>query len=308
MNVEPFNVLPASKLDKTPPEQRFLIDTLWADSGVGVIGGTPKSCKSWLGLEMAVSVASGQPCLGRFAVRKPGPALIYLAEDGLEIVRDRLDALCQHHGIEIDTLDVRVIVTPSLRLDLECDSQRLYATIARHQPRLLVLDPLVRLHHADENSAQEISRLLAGLRTLQRKHQVAIVLVHHTRKAIRGRQPGQSLRGSGDLHAWGDSNLYLRHQRDALELTVEHRAAAAPEPLRVKLVEPPPHLELVGAPEPEKSLEQRIIEALHTLDEPITSTALRKLLAVKNQRLVDALRILDGRGRIKRLKTGWIAV
>jgi len=44
MNVEPFNVVPAAKLDKTSPEQRFLINTLWAETGVGVIGGTPKSC------------------------------------------------------------------------------------------------------------------------------------------------------------------------------------------------------------------------------------------------------------------------
>ena len=46
----------------------------------------PKACKSWLGLEMAVSVASATPCLGTFPVREPGGVLIYLAEDSLEAV------------------------------------------------------------------------------------------------------------------------------------------------------------------------------------------------------------------------------
>jgi hypothetical protein len=71
----------------------------------------------------------------------------------------------------------------------------------------------VRLHRIDENLAGEMSALLGELRALQREHHVAIVLVHHVRKngSPRG-QDGQSLRGSGDRHAWGDSNLYLRRR------------------------------------------------------------------------------------------------
>lgn len=36
---------------------------------------------------------------------------------------------------------------------------------------------------------------------------------------------GQSLRGSSEFHAWGDSNLYLRRHGEQLTLSVEHRAA-----------------------------------------------------------------------------------
>jgi hypothetical protein len=57
------------------------------------------------------------------------------------------------------------------------------------------------------------------LRALQRECRVAIALVHHVRKngSPRG-QDGQSLRGSGDLHAWGDSNLYLRRRERQMVL------------------------------------------------------------------------------------------
>jgi hypothetical protein len=45
------------------------------------------------------------------------------------------------------------------------------------------------------------------------------------------------LRGSSELHGWGDSNLYLRRHRDQLTLTVEHRAAPSLDPIPVQLLE-----------------------------------------------------------------------
>jgi hypothetical protein len=70
-----------------------------------------------------------------------------------------------------------------------------------------------------------VATILASLRELQRSHNVAIVVVHHTRKNQRASQNGQALRGSGDFHAWSDSALYLNHDHDVLRLTVEHRSA-----------------------------------------------------------------------------------
>ena len=47
--------------------QRWLVEGLWGVS-VGVIGGAPKSAKTWLGLDMA-SVATGTACLGNTPCR-----------------------------------------------------------------------------------------------------------------------------------------------------------------------------------------------------------------------------------------------
>ena len=80
-------------------------------------------------------------------------------------------------------------------------------------PRLLVLDPFVRLHRIDENDAGQVSALLGYLRELQREHDVAVLVVHHARKNGSAGQSGQSLRGSGDFFAWADSLLYVRRPR-----------------------------------------------------------------------------------------------
>jgi len=64
----PLPVIRAADLDQEPPERRWLLRELWGHAAVGVIGGAPKCCKSWLGLDLALSVASATPCLGRFGV------------------------------------------------------------------------------------------------------------------------------------------------------------------------------------------------------------------------------------------------
>jgi RecA-family ATPase len=65
-------VAPAYRLAERAEEQRWLVTGLWSAEAVGIIGGEPKCCKSFLALDLAVSVAAGTPCLRRFAVPNPG--------------------------------------------------------------------------------------------------------------------------------------------------------------------------------------------------------------------------------------------
>jgi len=72
----------------------WLIEDLWCDQAVGILGGEPKCCKSFLALDLAVSVASGAPCLRRFRPRHTGPVLLFPAEDAHAVVRQRLLGIC----------------------------------------------------------------------------------------------------------------------------------------------------------------------------------------------------------------------
>ena len=91
-------VAPAHTLAERAEEQRWLVDGLWSEEAVGIIGGEPKCCKSFLALDLAISIAAGTPCLRRFAVQRPGRVLLYAAEDALHIVRRRLDGICAAAG------------------------------------------------------------------------------------------------------------------------------------------------------------------------------------------------------------------
>ena len=303
---------------------RWRIDQVWGE-GVGILGGPPKATKSWFGLDMAVSIASATPLLGHFKVRDSGPTLVYLAEDALPQVRSRIAGICKHRGLDIETLDVHVITAPAVRLDQETDQKRLTITVKNMRPRLLLLDPLIRLHRADENSSADISAILGFLRELQRTCDVAIVVVHHMRKAIRSHL-GQALRGSGDLHAWTDHAVYLTRTGpggNRIRLTLEHRAAPNIEPLELQLASSSDgaatHLEVVGSAPPQDSkpdlhglgapcLHERVLNTLKAAASPMSRAQLRSSLRINNNRLGDALSELQCDGRIRRGSDGYCLV
>lgn len=292
-------------------QKRWLIKDLWALEAVGIIGGAPKCCKSWLGLDLAISVASKTPCLGFFPVQHSGAALVYLAEDASPMVRQRVLGICNHRKIDIHSLELNIIDSPSLRLDLESDRARLTDAIERLNPKLLLLDPLVRLHRADENSSADISALLGFLRELQRQFNMAVVLVHHMSKKHRT-QLGQALRGSGDLHAFGDCNAYLVRKDKKLLLSLEHRFAPTSEPMKLDLVSDinglNTHLQLADdsiQSQQNLPLEEAVRLTLANSDEPLTRSALRNILHVNNQRLGIVLSDLENNRTISRGPNGW---
>jgi RecA-family ATPase len=200
-------VEPAYRLAERADEQRWLVTGLWSEQAVGIVGGEPKCCKSFLALDLAVAVAAGIPCLRRFSVPRAGRVLLYAAEEALHIVRRRLEGICAAVGASLANLDIQVITSPSVRLDLDADRRNLAETVAKLRPRLLILDPFVRLHRIDENASGEVAPLLAYLRELQRRLAVAVLVVHHAKKGAGRARAGQALRGSSEFHAWGDSNL-----------------------------------------------------------------------------------------------------
>ncbi len=305
----------AHRLAEQPLARRWLIEGLWADEAVGIVGGEPKCCKSFLALDMAVAVAGGVPCVRRFAPTQTGRVLLFAAEDALHVVRQRLAGIARAAGRVLDDLDIHVITAPSVRIDVELDRDALTATVAELRPKLLVLDPFVRLHRIDENLSGEVAPLLAYLRELQRRFHVAVVLVHHARKGGAKMRAGQALRGSSEFHAWGDSNLYLRRHGDQISLAVEHRAAASITAVSLQLaidgdaialaaiehvVAPGPHAD---AP---TTLADKIEAQLADAAKPMTAAALRKLCRVRNASLTAALTDLVATGRARKDDAGYV--
>lgn len=314
----PPPMLPVSAayaLEDRGDANRWLIETLWSRAGVGILGGSPKACKSWLGLEMAVAVTSGAPCLGELPVRDTGTALVFMAEDALDDVKRRLAGICRHRGLDLTKLPLQVITAPMVRLDLERDQELLAETVRHFQPRFILLDPFVRLHRIDENNAGSVSPLLGYLRALQREFDTAIMVTHHSRKnSSKATHAGQGLRGSGDLHAWGDSNLYIRRSGKALRLAIEHRAAPEPEPLLLALLgDPDAHLEVTGRGDEdeggdEESRRSDLEEAVlaHLQRGPQTTRALRAAIGARHTTVQEMIAKLEAAGLVRREGGRWV--
>jgi RecA-family ATPase len=309
--VKTLPVQPAWALSAQADEQRWLVSGLWSQEAVGIVGGEPKCCKSFLALDLAVAVASGRPCLRRFEVPHPGRVLMYAAEDALHVVRARLEGICAAAQCRLDDLDVQVITAPTLRLDLQADRERLERTVANLTPRLLILDPFVRLHRIDENASGEVAPLLAYLRELQRRHHLAVLVVHHAKKSAGRARAGQALRGSSEFHAWGDSNLYLRRSESELTLTVEHRAAPSAPGMTLELAQRGHALALevrqsTSSPAPPpSSVDERITAALMSATRALPIAELRTLCRVRNATLHERLAALTHAGQLVRCAQGY---
>ena len=298
----------AFKLGKQEQSTRWLIEGLWLKEAVGIIGGEPKSYKTFVALHLAAAVASGVPCFGKFAVHDIGRALVFCGEDSLPSVRARLEAISILAATSFVRLNVHVITAPSFRLDLEKDREMLNKTIAFHKPKLLVLDPFVRLHRIDENKSGEVAPLLSHLRELQRVHNLAIALVHHAKKGGKKMRGGQSLRGSSEFHAWGDTNLYPRRvssRSEEIELEVEHRNGAAIHNLFLRPVALGESMALgltdmeTTEEVPTADVKEQIV-ALLAGSGPMASTALRAECKVRKSTMIAKLDELVEERRIQK--------
>jgi RecA-family ATPase len=308
----PLPIQRAAQLPTQGAQTQWLIQDLWSDQAVGILGGEPKCCKSFLALDIALSVASGTDCLRRYPVKRKGTVLLFPAEDSLAIVRKRLEGIAAAAGITLEPLPIEVITAPTLRLDMEQDRLRLAETVKNLHPTLLILDPLIRLHRIDENDATQIAGLLSFLRELQRNHGVAVLLVHHARKDSRGSRPGQALRGSSELHGWGDSNLYMRRHKNQLTLWTEHRAAPSLDPIPMELEQ---NGEALALSIQQKTIEkeetknptktQKILQALEEQDQPVTLHRLREHCSMRTATVSELLKQLIEKGDVHHSPSGY---
>ena len=312
----PFNSCLARDISVLSQEQRWLIDILWGAGAVGIIGGEPKCCKSFLGLALLLAIASGQPCLGKYQVHQTGPVLLFAAEDALPAVRQRLEGLCLLQGLNLDTLPIHVLTEAKVRLDVAEDCRRLAKTVDQLKPVMVLLDPFVRMHQVDENVSAMVAPLLGVLRDLQRTYGCAVALVHHARKGAGNIRTGQALRGSSELHAWLDASLFLRRRGERLKMWIEHRSLPSSEqPLELRLQVKGEAVGLAlepAGPAPDESdglrrasPEERILRSLSEQTQPMSTRQLQQQVRLRTQTLCGLLEQLTAQGRVGHSKQGY---
>lgn len=314
-----MTLLPVTKahnLKAVATEQQWLIQGLWGKESVGIIGGEPKSCKSFLALSMAIAVTSGKPCLDHFNVNHKGRVLFFAAEDAAHIVRDRLDKLCTYFKINLTDLDLWIITAPSIHLNIETHRLNLIETVQKIKPTLLILDPFVRLHTGiDENLSAVVAPILDSLRRIQKRFHCAVSIVHHARKGAAHIRAGQALRGSSEFHAWGDSNLFLRRKSDHLHLDIEHRNQPGQTAVPIELKIQNQAIALVRISKPEQQFDKnnnsiqlntnRILQALKSAKQPLRLREIRTHCQIRTATLSDLLKDLVNQKKIARTKHGW---
>src|SRR5690606_17316367 len=204
----------------------WTIRDFWTRRSHGIIAGEPKSFKTTIALDMAVSVASGRPFLGKYPVEDQGPVLVIQEENSPWILKDYLEKIRSHKGLvgkaritggklRIEwppTLPIYYVNQQGILLSDPLHQKLITQVIEKVEPIMMILDPLYLMFDGNTNDAKDLNPVLSWLPRLKDDYDLNIVLIHHMGKATdskKHRRGGQLMLGSTILHGWTESALYI---------------------------------------------------------------------------------------------------
>lgn len=246
---------------QTPTHLRWLVDDAWVDGSVGFISGRSKSYKTWIALDLALSVVSGQPFLGRYGVQRTGPVLLIQEEDPTAVLQERLRLIAKSKGmlprvttlrsdyieIEYPEWPLHIINLQGFNLGSTEKVAQVRKLIAEINPILVILDPLIVLlpQGVDEYKGVEVSAVLQSIKMWREEFGCAVAIVHHWNKgkSENGERFAEHMYGSFAFHAWLESALHVLpvipegddDDKQITSVIVEREFKAAPSGRGLKL-------------------------------------------------------------------------
>lgn len=242
-----------------PTKLRWLVEDSWVDGSVGFISGRSKSYKTWIALDMALSIVSGKPFLGTYPVNRTGPVILVQEEDPMPVLQERLrlvgtakdmmpsaewDAGTQTMTFNFPDWPLYIINLQGFNLQATERVDQVRQLIAQVNPVMVILDPLVvMLGNVDEYRASEVSGLLQTIKFWREEFGCSVAVVHHWNKgkSDAGERGGQHMYGSFAFHAWLESALHVEpvieeaeSQIDTVQIEREFKAAPSGRALQVR--------------------------------------------------------------------------
>ena len=183
---------------------------------LGILFGASGSGKTFVALDLAFCVARGVEWRGRRV--KQGRVVTIAAEGGAGIGK-RADAYAQHHNFDLKSVsDMRVITAAPNFLD-DDDISEVIAEIKNIGPvTLIVVDTLAQVSPgANENTSEDMSRVLSNVKLLHEATGAMVLLVHHAGKDLsKGSRGWSGIKGAADVQL-----EVLRHDNGDREIAIE---------------------------------------------------------------------------------------
>lgn len=207
-----FGAIAWSDMDHVELRQDFLVEDLMFCGDIGMFYGASGSGKSFLAVDMGLSIARGVPFLGK-ATRKG--SVLYQAGEGGKGLLKRLKAYRQHH--DLWRTDVPFVLLPE-RLDLfsqdgNCDAfieeALAWKTVLPEPLACIVIDTFSTASPgANENDSADMSRLIGAGQRINKVTGAAVVWVHHKNAA------GDRERGHTSFRANIDTAMEVLREED----------------------------------------------------------------------------------------------
>ena len=184
------------------PDSSWLVKGLLPASGIGAIYGASNSGKSFLVIDLLMSLCLGWSWFA-FKVPKPRP-VVYLALEGGGGIKNRLTAYLKHYGITAPA-NFRLIIDA---FDIRDQATDLLEAITEINPAIVCIDTLNQsAPGSDENSNVDMSLIISKAKEISAAINGLVLLVHHTGKDI-----SKGLRGHSSLNAALDIAIEVQNE------------------------------------------------------------------------------------------------
>lgn len=178
--------------------QKWLLDGVIPADGFGILYGPSGSYKSFLALDIAAAISSGQSWHG-VDVDGCGPVL-YVAAEGSTGLQERAVAWSRHYGRDYGPL---AILPVAIMLDDPIMTQIFVEAAMKAQEKLgspfklVIIDTLARSFNGDENSAQDTGAFINSCYAWRAKlGDCSVMVITHAGKDVQ-----RGIRGSSALKA-----------------------------------------------------------------------------------------------------------
>ena len=227
MEVKTFKLADLIGHPRKPETNNVIEEGLLKDNSIMVVGGAPKSYKSFVSNTIAIDLViarnlfgvvrinHGRPEQG-FVIPHPQRVLVLEQEVGEDDLEDRIRPLYDSLTPEQQELAKENLFTHSLDHTLQLDKpdgvKAIEKIIIAVKPTVVIFDPLIEFHTSNENDTQAMTKILRNIDSLREKHRFATIINHHEGKpnAEAPRTGGDRLRGSSAVFGKGDSFLTLK--------------------------------------------------------------------------------------------------
>ncbi len=198
-------------LKKDIPPLEYYVEGIIQKKGKGMISAAPNIGKSIFVQNMALDMASGNALfMNKFAV-SPARVLYLDLEMGESALQERFRKMCKSRSLNTSNLFLKYI--PQLDLLNDDNKEIIEQWLFDLKAEVLILDPLGNAWCGKENEQEQVRQVTSYLNTLIEKFGIAILVVHHWRKATKEfRTGGQMAAGSYVWEAWLDCHVTLEGQ------------------------------------------------------------------------------------------------
>jgi hypothetical protein len=205
----------------------WLVQDWLPDKSITFLVSPPESYKTWILLDLAVSISTGLPFLGQARINKTGPAMIIQQEDShgglterLALIAEQKMGMAANLGNEAWQIpcipDLPIYIHPSrmLRFDNDKVLKELEEQIKTIKPRVILIDPLYSTTSGVDNYMADLANQMMILKTWRDKYGCSFVLAHHSKKNL---DPDSTARedswGSQFLNAFLEAGWQVRRNQ-----------------------------------------------------------------------------------------------